>query len=243
METGSRLFVFIVLTLVCATGSNAQEISSLLDHHEKFTANGKIYEDNLYGFPTYHEVGVLNGVAYRIYFLDGSGSFEGAKGNGIDPKVIADRNIDDFKKNWMISCREDAVDILACGIVIPGISVIIDTKGQDFVAIHGDGDPRGAIVEIRLDNALNFVGGKDSRFDGSTANQIIDRLKTAKQVTTNFRRPNNRQNVTRTFDLYGFNEAFTYVKWVVSKCKKVYDSRKGARPDIGGGGFQTCDLR
>ena len=47
-------------------------------------------------------------------------------------------------------------------------------------------------------------------------------------------------NRTRTLYLYGFNETFTYVNWVVNKCKKTYDARKGLQPDIGGHGFQPC---
>src|SRR5437773_7877408 len=154
----SRLLVSIILTLIFTVASNCQEIRSLLDRNEKFTANGKISEDNLYSFPTYHEDGLLNGVAYRIYFLDGSGTFEGVKGNGLERiwnknKSAAEglKDIADMKKNWMISCREDAVDILTCIMVIPGISVFIDTRGQEFVAVHGEGDPRGGIDGIRVD--------------------------------------------------------------------------------------------
>lgn len=243
----SRLLASIILALIFAVASNGQEIRSLLDRNEKFTANGKISEDDLYGFPTYHEDGVLNGVAYRIYFLDGSGTFEGVKGNGIERKWNKNKtaaeglkDIADMKKNWMISCREDGVDDLVCGMVIPGISVLIDTKGQEIVAVHGEGDPRGAVVGLRLDNGANFAGGKGSQFVGATATQIVEGLKSAKRVTTSFRGPNARTSITKTIDLYAFGEAFTYINWVIGKCKKIYDARKGLQPDFTGGGFQRC---
>lgn len=250
MKIVSIQLVSIILTLVFASASDAQEIRPLLNHNEKFTINGKVYKDDLYGFPTYYEDGALNGVAYRIYFHDGSGTFEGVEGNGLERKWNKNKtaaeglkDIADMDKNWMIHCREDAVDILTCFMVIPGISVFIDTNGQEFVAIHGDGDPRGATVGVRLDSSENFVGGKDSQFGGATAKQIIDRLKSAKKITTSFQGPKDRAGSTTTFHLYGFNEAFTYINWVIDKCKGVYDSRKGARPDTTGSGFQTCNMR
>ncbi len=239
----SRILCPIILGLILPSVLVGQEVRSLLNRSEKFTTDGKVYEDDLYGFPTYHEDGSLNGVAYRIYFLDGSGTFEGVKGNGVDPKVIVGRNIDDLEKNWMISCREDAVDILTCLMVFPGISVLIDTKGQEFVAIHGDSDPRGAVVEIRFDSAEKVVGGEDSRFGGTTANRIINRLKTANQITTSFERTKTQTHIIRILDLYGFNEALSYVQWVVGKCKSGYDSRKGTQAKITGGGFQTCSSK
>jgi hypothetical protein len=247
----SRLLISIILTSICACTSGGQELTPLLNQHEKFTADGKVSEDKLYGFPTYHEDGSLNGVAYRIYFLDGSGTFEGVKGNGIDLKETKNRNvkeglknIEDLEKNWKIGCREDAVDVLTCLMIIPGITVFVDTKGQNLVAIHGgNSDPRGTIVGIRLDNGVNFVGGKDSQFDGTTAKQIIDGLKTAKQVTTEFRRANSSVGIAKTLDLYGFNEAFSYINWIMGKCKKVYNARIGIIPNITGGGFQTCNSR
>jgi hypothetical protein len=247
----SRSLVSILLALVFANGSMSQEITPLLNQNEKFTPSGKVYQDDLYGFPTFHEDGVLNGVQYRIYFLDGSGTFEGVKGNGIDRTWNKNESateglkyIADMKKNWKILCREDAVDILTCIMVIPGISIILNTKGQQSVAIHGDdGDPLGLIVGIRLENGADFEGGKDSWFVGETAARIIDGLKISKQVTTSFRRANDAPSRRRTLDLYGFNETFTYLNWLINKCKRTYNSREGMQPDLGGGGFQTCKLK
>jgi|GEM_PF-4089822 len=246
-----NLILLLFLCIFCFASSGwaqDQEVRSLLDRNVKFTPDGKVSEDDLYGFPTYHEDGIFNGVAYRIYYLDGSGTFEGVMGNGLErvwnknkSAVEGLKDIADMKKNWMVGCREDAVDILTCIMVIPGMSILVNTKGQKIVAIHGDdGDPRGQTVGIRFDNGAKYEGGNDSWLVGATADQIIDGLKTAKKVTTSFRRHGYSMNRTRTLYLYGFNETFTYVNWVVNKCKKTYDARKGLQPDIGGHGFQPC---
>ena len=243
MKSFNALLVSILITLTVPGSVTCQDVRSLLDRSTKFTAGGKVFEDDLYGFPTYHEDGVLNGVAYRIYYLDGSGTFEGVKGNGVGAKTIAERSIDDEKKNWNILCREDAVDIFGCFVGNYSLAVFRDTKGNQFVAVRGHDDPRGATVSVTLDDSLNFTDARDTQFLGATAAKIVERLKTAKQVTTTFRAAKDRPATTTKFEVYGFVEALTYLDWLISTCRKTYDARKGSRPDILGGGYQTCNKK
>jgi hypothetical protein len=160
--------------------------------------------------PNRYATGSLNGVAYKYFFSDGSASFEGSRGNGIEYRSGA-------MANWDIRCEKDPIDdSKSCILSIYDLRILIDSLSGPAVSIGLDTYP-GRSTAIRFDQQPAITGGEIIK--GEQAKRILAELKTAKQVTTRYSPWPSGGNADKTFELYGFNEAFAYVNWVLTKIK------------------------
>lgn len=204
-----------ILLLICLLGSAVfgQEKADLIPADAKFTPDQK---NSFYTWPdgrvSATAAGTLNGVAYSFFF-SGSGSIEGAPGNGLEYKGR------DAKKNWHVSCKKDLIDdSKTCYMDIYDLTIFVSSKLGTFVSVGGQTVP-GSSVVIRIDDRPAITSSSKGPFVGQQASEIVTGLKTAKRVVTRYEKWPSGVNVDKAFELYGFNEALAYLNWAVSKIK------------------------
>lgn len=213
------VFVFLTILVSVTTG---QERVDLIQASEPFTPSGLVSMTDVsmenrarasmrmpLEKPHKIESGSLNGVQYRFYYTDGSGSF----GNNLDRIGMPD-----LDNNWRVACKKDAIDDSKyCYMSFHDLTVWKFSSGGYRVSVGGETYP-GSEVAVRIDGAPAITGSKEI-FGGPNADKIIEGLKAGKQVTTRYVRWPAGTNKDDTFQLVGFNEAFSYINWALSKIK------------------------
>ena len=184
--------------------SNASAESNLIYSETSFLQDGKV-ELSKDGQKT--ESGVLNGVDYKFYYTDGSGSFSGARGE----------TLDSISGTWNVNCRKDAItDEKMCYMYFQDLWIFIDGKGRPTVSVGSNHYP-SSTVAIRIDKAAPIVAS--SKNGGSFANgksmKIIDSLKNAKSITTRYEKWPSEYPIDSSWEIYGFNEAYRYLNWAI----------------------------
>lgn len=159
--------------------------------------------------PLKYATGTINGVAFKFYYSDSSGSIDGQKGNGLDGAG----------QNWSVGCKKDPIDdTKQCRMSIYDLSITVHSDGSPVVYIGASHDP-GSNVVIRIDGEKAISIPEGTQFLGRNAPQIIERLSTAKQVTTRYSKWPREGYQDKTFELYGFNEAYAYINWALKQIK------------------------
>lgn len=207
-----KAILWLIMILILGLGVSGQTKADIIPNNERFTPNGIISISPHVGGQI--ETGTVNGVAYRYYYSDGSGTFEGVSGNGITPGAKYD-----FKQNWSVSCKKDPIDDSKyCNMSKADLSIFLFSKSGLYVSIGGNNYP-GSDVAIRVDTQPATIGNEKAQFSGDKAKQIIDALKSGKQITTRYQKWPQGYDTTSTFDLSGFNEAFQFINWAFGKIK------------------------
>lgn len=215
----------VVLLIVLATAGFGQAKADLIPADEKFTKDAKVEyttdyitpeRRKLVGLPAFEplrvEIGTINEVSYRFYYSDGSGSFEGSKGNGIDYKR-------DVGENWSVSCEKDPIDDSKyCVATKNGLYIFNFSKSGLYVSVGSNNYP-GSEVAIRVGTNPAFFSNEKAQFNGAKGSEVLKAFTDGKQVTIRYQEWPKGYDTVRTFDLYGFNEASRYIKWAVSKIK------------------------
>lgn len=162
------------------------------------------------------ESGLINGVAYRFFYSDGSGSFVGKKGNQLD-------NPAHWDSHWQVGCDKDAMsDHATCYMRRRDLMIVLTATGKALLSIGDDHYP-GSDVMIRIDNARPFVmstrvfkGG----FNFVDSGHLIKQITTAKTITTRYKKwPEGVNQDDVWAEVFGFNEALQYLKWAVARIK------------------------
>ncbi len=153
------------------------------------------------------ERGIINGVAYRFFYSDGSGSFEGGRANGV--------SYDAVNPNWKTYCFVDPIsDAKACKMSINNLGIVVSQDGRENVLIGSDHFPGSEIV-VRIDGETPIRAAAKFGFGAGTAKRIIERLKTAKKVATRYQEWPNSYVTDRIWELYGYRETLSYIRWAV----------------------------
>lgn len=162
------------------------------------------------------EKGELSGVAYRFLYDDGSGTFAGTQGNTLDPSEHKD-------SNWSVQCSKDAMtDMKSCLMEMNFLGIYVTSISAPVVLIGSNGNIKEDAM-IRIDTARPIstsanVGARYRSFTEPANDLIINSLKKAQVVVTRHSEFGNGM-VDRKWTLYGFNEAFAYIKWAVAHIK------------------------
>lgn len=187
----------------------------LLITEETFTQNAKLEMKDL-GFVDSDinkiEHGVLNGVSYKFYYADGSGIFSGVLNGAL--------NSDDGN-DWDVGCSKDPIsDEKMCHMVKRNLWIFVTGNKLPFVMV-GSNDFPGSSAVIRIDGGVPFKSRDDSQgnFSNKVSLKIIEKLKAGKTITTRHKKWPNDYTVDDTWEIYGFNEAFSYINWAVKRIK------------------------
>lgn len=217
-------FVFVLFIAISGLGQ-AQSASKLdlLVSVDSFSPNSVVTqgESAFIGPNSKIESGELNGIAYRFYYSDGSGSFVGRREGaltGSSPFGASNA----AKENWSVGCHKDAIsDKKTCHMLILGrLSVVARPKGSYSVRIGFDHFP-GSTITIRIDDGkpITDSASNDGQFPPQISAKLVSQLKKASKVTTRYMQWPYRYWVDETWELYGFNEALQYVTWAVEKIR------------------------
>lgn len=210
----------VLIALLCYKAAFADD---LIASDKPFSSSGTIAikDQNVPGFSRPEnfikaEQGMINGVAYRFFYSDGSGTFAGTQGNTLDPS-------EDKDSNWSVRCSKDSMtDVKSCMMEMNFLAIYIASVGLPVVLIGSNGN----IMEdamLRIDagkpiSTYSTLGARYRQFNDPMNEPILKKLKQAQTVVTRHRELGNGM-IDRKWDIYGFNEAFAYINWAVSHIK------------------------
>lgn len=202
------------LVIMCGNGAALERVEkpNLIQSKVPFSANGKVEKQETRLSKTIEvtttESGQLNGVSYRFWYTDGSGSFAGKKGNKL---AIEERRAE----NWSVRCLKDAMDdSVRCAATIHDLTVSVGKSGSDYVWVGSDHYP-GTDVAIRVGGGVPSVASSNGQYGPMLSKQLIEEFKQGVAVTTRFQQWPYTAYKDVTFDLYGFDEVYSYMKWAV----------------------------
>lgn len=197
-------------------GSESLKAPKAPDDHivtdEKFTKDGVItYPDfTSLGMKIKAEAGILNGVAYRIYYSGGA-DFVGERGGSLDGRPE--------RVNWHVGChKDDFTDVKSCVLSTRDMRIHLFADGDALISIGGDIHP-GSDVAVRIDDDSAFIGGDEGRIAFTSAGRIVERLKTARVVKTRWVRWPSESTSQEEWEQYGYNEALQFALWALPKLK------------------------
>lgn len=158
------------------------------------------------------ETGALNGIKYRIYYTDGSGTIQG------DPAATLDTIKDLQLTNWSARCEIDGMDDERwCALTKKDLMIGIWKDGSTFVNVGHDHFPSSQIA-IRIDKNAPFTANETSGFSGKQVSGILSSFRSGEKALTRYREWPYETNIDVTIDLYGFNEAWDVLT-------RVYEAR------------------
>lgn len=160
------------------------------------------------------EEGLLNGVHYRIYYTDGSGTFSGE----LDGSLATTFGTG---SHWSTSCKKDPMDdTKSCYIQRKDLWVWVYPSGRLKIFIGGDQYP-GTSASVRIDSspAIRSSTNSEGVFTAAQSRQILQQLVLGSRVATRYVDWPNKSVVDDSFDLHGFDEAYQYIQWALNQIK------------------------
>ena len=208
--------VLFLLILVVAGSSFALEKvvkPSLIQSDQPFTPNGSVEMDEMRRHSRIDvnkiESGSINGVSYRFFYTDGSGSFSGRAGNTLK---LTER----IAENWSTRCIKDAMDdSVACMATLGDLTISIHKDGGRYIVIGTSHYP-GTPVSIRVNGGKPDSAQSDHQFRPPISDQILASLRNGDQVSTRYQEWPYERNIDKSFQLYGYEEVMSYLEWAIS---------------------------
>ena len=215
-----KILLLISLLLVSSSAGAVVRVEkpALLESASPFTPDG-VVSDSEMKLHTRVEInkieeGQLNGVNYRFYYTDGSGTFSGAADGALTTGF--DRN-----RDWKTACRKDAMDDKkSCYLQRGDLWIWLYGDGRLQVSIGGDQYP-GTSASIRVDSntAITSPANNEGFFTTAHARRIVEQLHSGSRVATRYVDWPYRSAVDSTFDLQGFDEAYQYIQWALKQIR------------------------
>ncbi|TWT22239.1 hypothetical protein FQY83_04185 [Luteimonas marina] len=215
-----RLVVFAtsLLMVAPALAQTRVEKPTLLKPQAPFTESGVVSESEMKLISTIEvnkiEEGAHNGVAYRIYYTDGSGSFSGSPDGKLSGAL--GRGSD-----WSTACKKDPMnDKKSCYLQRNKLWVWLYQTGRVEVFIGGDQYP-GTSATIRIDSnpAIKSPSDSEGVFTAAQSKQIVQQLISGDTVATRYVDWPYRSANDDSFGLSGFDEAYEYIQWALKQIK------------------------
>lgn len=152
------------------------------------------------------ETGVLNGIKYRFYYTDGSGSVQGLTENVLD--VLKDKN----GENWSIRCRKDEMnDTHYCAMTRQALTVGAFDTSSHFVSVGSEHFPGSSIV-ARVDKQDPVTAAAKSGFTTSQETSLIAAMSSGTSVLTRYVQWPYQTNKDKKISLYGFKSALEIIE-------------------------------
>lgn len=154
------------------------------------------------------EVGALNGVKYRIFYSDGSGTIQGL------PNSTLDYGTGSYDDHWSIGCKLDEMDDSHwCYIKKKDLMVGLWKDGKAFVSIGSDHYPSSQVT-IRVDKLQPISAPEKIGFSNEQVTAIIGQLSKGSSALTRYQEWPYKSNIDKPIDLYGFSQALQILKKV-----------------------------
>lgn len=213
----------VVLTALLAISGAAftqerVEKPTLLKPQAPFTESGVVSDSELKLLTRIEvnkiEDGTRNGVAYRIYYTDGSGSFSGSADGSLSGAL--GRGTD-----WSTACKKDPMnDKTSCYLQRKDLWVWLHQGGRVEVFIGGNQYP-GTSATIRIDSnpAINSPSDSEGVFTADQSKQIVQQLLSGSTVATRYIDWPYRSATDESFELNGFDEAYEYIEWALRQIR------------------------
>jgi len=228
---------FAILILFCVSSSSAEMICPKTEYDKNYKSNlpiidkqeiigrseplmphGNIRCKVEYNYKTFKnnlrwriEEGIYQGIKYRIYFSDGSGSIQGLPTNTLEYLH------DEYGTNWSTLCEIDKMnDTHWCFLEKRDLRVIMWKDGTLFVAIGSNHYP-GSKMVVRVDKNKPISAPEKSGFTAAQTRSIIGQLIVGSTVVTRYKKWPYQSNNDESFELFGFPQALEILK-------KIYDS-------------------
>jgi hypothetical protein len=209
-----------ILLLFASAIATAQTIvkPSLIESDSAFTTEGKVGTLELRPSSKVEvhkiESGVLNGVHYRFFYTEGSGTFSGTPSN-------VGHFSEPEESNWHTGCKKDPItDSKVCFMHMKDLWVFASPNSKPSVSI-GRGHYPGSTVTIRLDqeNPVSNTSKGGGMFSPEASADLVEKLKAAKSVTTRYMQWPYQSWKDETWKVFGFAETLQYITWAVEHIK------------------------
>lgn len=152
------------------------------------------------------EVGSIDGISYRIFYRDGSGAFAGKKGHTL-------AIMEDSRDNWSVRCSKDSMsDAVQCSANTRDLTVVVVKGGAAYLYVGAEHFP-GSDVAIRLGSEPPVIVSSDAQFGRAASEQLISHMRDGVLVSTRYQRWPYERSVDQAFELYGFEQVMSYLKW------------------------------
>lgn len=214
----SLLFLTLLAMSLPSVAKDRVENPTLLKPAAPFTPDGVVSEKELELLTRVEinkvEEGSLNGVHYRIYYTDGSGTFSGAPDGSLTTGL-------GIGKDWSTSCKKDPMDDKkSCYIQRKDLWVWLYPGGRLKIFIGGDQYP-GTSASVRIDSnqAIRSPADSEGVFTAAQSKQILQQLRSGARVATRYVDWPYRSAVDDSFDLHGFDEAYQYIQWALTQIR------------------------
>ena len=160
------------------------------------------------------ESGILNGVAYRVYYSDGSGFFAGTAGN-------TGHQSEPLDSNWSVACKKDSMnDTKQCYMKMKDLWIFVYPKSKVSISVGHDRYPRSSVA-IRIDQGKPFetLPKDEGQFSSIVSVKLIPLLGKSQTITTRFVKWPQQNWIDKSWEMYGFNETYKYISWAVEHIK------------------------
>ncbi len=208
----SRLI--LIAAVICYLSLAGQPVQ--IADKDKFQASGVVTKESVSGTNYTAESGILNGIFYTFSYESYGGLMAARPGVKDKADLFRLKPITDM---WILTCKKDAIDDLKlCSMSLRDLFISVEAGGNSFISVGSKHFPGSDFaVRIETDNAIK--AGSQKGFTKEQTLQILERLKTAKQVTTRYQKWPDQAYLDQTWDLYGFNESFQFINWAVKRLK------------------------
>ncbi|HVI26006.1 MAG TPA: hypothetical protein VM576_07440 [Xanthomonadaceae bacterium] len=214
----SLLFLTLLAMSLPSIAKDRIEKPTLLKPTVPFTPDGVVSEKELELLSRVEinkiEEGSLNGIHYRIYYTDGSGTFSGAPDGSLTTGFR-------LGEDWSTSCKKDPMDdTKSCYIQRKDLWVWLYPGGRLKIFIGGDQYP-GTSASVRIDSnqAIRSPSDSEGVFTAAQSKQILQQLRSGARVATRYIDWPYRSAVDDSFDLHGFDEAYQYIQWALAQIR------------------------
>ncbi len=147
------------------------------------------------------EVGEFNGLKYRVFHSDGSGSLQGLRTNDLS---IRDKS----RTNWSFRCKRDEFDDTHwCQVSREDLAVTI-WKDKSIVVTVGAKHYPGTDVSVRIDSHDPHTAGEKTGFGTKVSQEILDELLAGESVMTRYQKWPYKRYIDQRVPLFGFTEAW-----------------------------------
>lgn len=207
----------IVSMALCAVISQALALErvekpDLIEAASPFSEQGKVEKNEMRLHSRVEvsrvESGDLNGVKYRFWYADGSGTFAGTRGNSLS---LTERT----QSNWATRCVKDAMnDSVRCMATTRDLTLSVRKDGSYFVVIGSDHYP-GTDVAIRIGKSIPVTASSEVQFRPPKSSQLLEQMRNGVTITTRYQEWPYKEYRDSTFELYGFDEVRSYLQWAV----------------------------
>ena len=176
-----------------------------------FYPSGQVSTQSLLSKGDLHKVeeGEVNGVRYRFFYTDGSGSFAGKPGNSLTPSET-------MRENWRVGCNKDIMsDRVSCYAKILDLTIVITDERLRFVRVGKDHYP-GSEVANRAGRYATHVASSGEQYGCSESREILSEMQNGTTVSTRYQEWPRKSFRDQSFELYGFEEVYAYIQWAVA---------------------------